>query len=95
MSIVESLVVPNISVSEMNEASAKVNRKYFTSSVCSPDMIRLSNFIDTEADILTAAEMEEIFTEVLCEFLSGQRIERVLDVGVGSIPSENLAGLFL
>ena len=65
--------VPDIKVSELNEASARVSRNFFISAISSDEMIRLSNFIDTEADVLTGAEMEEIITEVLSEPFSNGR----------------------
>jgi hypothetical protein len=68
--------IPQISVSEINEASAEVSRKYFISSVRSPEMIRLSELIGTEADMPTQAEMEDILTEVWSESLKDHRTWR-------------------
>ena len=65
--------LPSICVAELNEASAKVSRNYFISSLSSPDMLRLSKLIDTEADLLSESEMEQLLGEAWSESLKKQR----------------------
>jgi hypothetical protein len=65
--------IDDVRVTDINEASAKVSRNYFISSVCSPDRAELSKLIATEADIMTPAEMEQILTEVMSESVSKKK----------------------
>lgn len=56
-----------------NQASAKVSRHYFISSVCSPESAEAFKADDTEADMTTPAEMEQILAEVTSEPVSKKK----------------------